>query len=185
VAQHRGLCEGPRPGDIANWDIAPADLPARAGGLPAALRDAAGHWERWSEAVPHWRLWVLCGRAPVSGADALVQGRVALLGDAAHPMLPYLAQGAGMAIEDAAELASSLAMSDMELPLRLRRYALNRWQRVARVQRRSLRNGRIFHASGPLRWRATCRCVCWARACWTCRGCTGMARLRCYQISSG
>lgn len=146
-----GFVEGPRPPDIANWDIAPADLPARAGGLPAALRDAAGPLGALSEAVPHWRLWALCGRAPVSGADALVQGRVALLGDAAHPMLPYLAQGAGMAIEDAAELASSLAMNDMELPLRLRRYALNRWQRVARVQRRSLRNGGIFHASGPLR----------------------------------
>ena len=147
-----GFVEGPRPPDIANWDIAPADLPARAGGLPAALRDAAGPLGALSEAVPHWRLWALCGRAPVSGADALVQGRVALLGDAAHPMLPYLAQGAGMAIEDAAELASSLAMNDMELPLRLRRYALNRWQRNARVQARSQRNGRIFHATGPVRW---------------------------------
>ena len=65
---------------------------------------------------------------------------------------PYLAQGAGMAIEDAAELESALSMHDLEVPLRLRRYALNRWQRAARVQARSLRNGRIFHATGLMRW---------------------------------
>lgn len=146
-----GFIEGPRPPDLANWDIAPADLPAEAGGLPAALRGAAPPLRALAEAVPHWRLWALCGRAPVLGADALVRGRVALLGDAAHPMLPYLAQGAGMAIEDAAELARALAMGDIELPLRLKRYALNRWQRVARVQQRALRNGHIFHAGGALR----------------------------------
>ena len=74
-----------------------------------------------------------------------------MLGDAAHPMSPYLAQGAGMAIEDAAELAQALTMEAVELPLRLRRYALNRWQRCARVQARAARNGQIFHAVGPLR----------------------------------
>jgi salicylate hydroxylase len=67
-------------------------------------------------------------------------------------MRPYLAQGAGMAIEDAAELQRALAMHDLEVPLRLTRYALNRWQRNARVQARSIRNGRIFHATGPVRW---------------------------------
>lgn len=82
----------------------------------------------------------------------MAQGLVALLGDAAHPMRPYLAQGAGMAIEDAAELQSALSMHDLDVSLRLRRYALNRWQRNARVQERSLRNGRIFHATGPVRW---------------------------------
>ena len=82
----------------------------------------------------------------------MVQGLVALLGDAAHPMRPYLAQGAGMAIEDAAQLERALSMHDLEVPLRLRRYAVNRWQRNARVQARSTRNGRIFHATGPVRW---------------------------------
>ena len=82
----------------------------------------------------------------------MAQGLVALLGDAAHPMRPYLAQGAGMAIEDAAELQSALSMHDLDVSLRLRRYALNRWQRNAKVQERSLRNGRIFHATGPMRW---------------------------------
>ena len=61
---------------------------------------------------------------------------LALCGDAAHPMRPYLAQGAGMAIEDAVELEKSLAMHDVDVALCLRRYALNRWQRNARVQER-------------------------------------------------
>jgi salicylate hydroxylase len=82
-------------------------------------------------------------------------GRIALLGDAAHPMLPYLAQGAGMAIEDAAQLQRVLTnVTDnvADVPTALQRYALGRWQRCSRVQKRSLRNGAIFHASGPLRW---------------------------------
>lgn len=98
-----------------------------------------------------WRRWVLAARAPVDGADELARGRVALLGDAAHPMRPYMAQGAGMAIEDAAELARSLAMTAVDVPTRLRRYAQARWQRVARVQARSMRNGEIFHARGLVR----------------------------------
>ena len=57
-----------------------------------------------------------------------------------------------MAIEDAAELQRALAMADLDVSTRLRRYALNRWQRNARVQARSTRNGRIFHATGPVRW---------------------------------
>ncbi len=56
-----------------------------------------------------------------------------------------------MAIEDAAELQRALAMHDLDVPLRLTRYALNRWERNARVQARSIRNGRIFHATGPVR----------------------------------
>jgi salicylate hydroxylase len=57
-----------------------------------------------------------------------------------------------MAIEDAAELGRCLAsMTKVDVPLALRRYALNRWQRNARVQARAMRNGQIFHATGPLR----------------------------------
>jgi salicylate hydroxylase len=70
-------------------------------------------------------------------------------------MLPYLAQGAGMAVEDAAGLGQALAQGldpAVEVPLVLQRYALNRWQRNARVQARALRNGQIFHADGLLRW---------------------------------
>ena len=52
----------------------------------------------------------------------------------------------------AAELQRALSMHDLDVNMRLRRYALNRWQRNARVQARSQRNGRIFHATGPVRW---------------------------------
>ena len=98
------------------------------------------------------RPWPLYDHPPVRGPNEMAQGVVALLGDAAHPMRPYLAQGACMAIEDAAELQRALAMHDLDVPLRLRRYALNRWQRNARVQARSTRNGSIFHATSPVRW---------------------------------
>jgi salicylate hydroxylase len=82
----------------------------------------------------------------------MAKGRIALLGDAAHPMRPFLAQGAGMAIEDAAELARSWARADLSVPDRLQIYAQARWARNAQVQQRSIRNGQIFHLQGPLQW---------------------------------
>ena len=100
-----------------------------------------------------WRLWPLCGRPAMRGAHEHAQGRMALVGDAAHPMLPYLAQGAGMAIEDAAELGVQLAHSKpADVPERLLQFAQVRWQRNARVQNRAVRNGQIFHATGPMQW---------------------------------
>ena len=142
---------GSAPADLDGWDHGAnaADLEAALSGTCTALRDLV-------HAVPQvghgWRLWPLSDRPPVRGPHEMARGLVALLGDAAHPMRPYLAQGAGMAIEDAAELQRALSMHDLEVPLRLRRYALNRWERNARVQERSRRNGRIFHATGPVRW---------------------------------
>jgi salicylate hydroxylase len=88
----------------------------------------------------------------MQGAHEHAQGRVALVGDAAHPMLPYLAQGAGMAIEDANELAAQLlGATSANAPEHLQQFANARWQRNARVQDRAVRNGRIFHATGPVR----------------------------------
>jgi salicylate hydroxylase len=100
--------------------------------------------------VPAWRQWALHDRAPLSGAKQMAQGRVALLGDAAHPMRPYLAQGAGMAIEDAQVLAQSLCTGGASVPEQLNSYAQARWARNARVQARAIRNGRIFHAQGAV-----------------------------------
>ena len=142
---------GQPPADLDSWDHG-----ANAADLEAALARTCTPLQDLIRAVPQagsgWRLWPLLDRPPVAGPQEMAQGVVALLGDAAHPMRPYLAQGAGMAIEDAAELQRALAMHDLEVPLRLRRYALNRWQRNARVQERSRRNGRIFHATGLVRW---------------------------------
>lgn len=141
------LVEGAAPPDPTAWD-----QQARADAVQAALAGAAPALLERVRAVRSWGLWALYDRPPLRNPREMAVGRVALLGDAAHPMLPYLAQGAGMALEDAAELGKSLGMADVELPLRLRRYALNRWQRNARVQARSARNARIFHAGGWLRW---------------------------------
>lgn len=142
---------GQAPADLDSWDHG-----ANAAELEAALAQTCAPLQDLIRAVPHagsgWRLWPLLDRPPVAGAHQMAQGLVALLGDAAHPMRPYLAQGAGMAIEDATQLQHSLAMSELEVALRLRRYALNRWQRNARVQERARRNGVIFHARGPVRW---------------------------------
>ena len=145
------IVQGPAPQDLESWDHAAngADLEAALAGTCTALQQAV---RGVADAGAGWRLWPLCDRPPVRGPAEMAQGVVALLGDAAHPMRPYLAQGAGMAIEDAAELQRALAMHDLDVPLRLTRYALNRWQRNARVQARSTRNGRIFHAMGPVRW---------------------------------
>ena len=78
------------------------------------------------------------------------RGRIALLGDAAHPMRPYLAQGAGMAIEDAEALARHL-YSPLSPQAALQAYAAERHPRVRRVQQWAERNGRVFHLPRPLR----------------------------------
>jgi salicylate hydroxylase len=120
--------------------------------LRHALRGGCTPLTDLMAACRDWRLWPLCGRPAMRGAHAHVQGRVALVGDAAHPMLPYLAQGAGMAIEDAFVLAAQLVdASAVDVPQRLQKFAQTRWPRNARVQARAARNGYIFHATGLMR----------------------------------
>jgi len=109
-------------------------------------------------AVDDWQSWPLFDRPPLHGPQAMAQGHVALLGDAAHPMRPYLAQGAAMAIEDAQALAQawgsrvSSAAPELQIPQAMKAYALNRWRRNAQVQRRAQRNGFVFHLQGPMAW---------------------------------
>ncbi len=120
--------------------------------LMHALRGAHTSLKNLIEHCQDWRLWPLCGRTPMQGAYQMAQGRVALMGDAAHPMLPYLAQGAGMAIEDAQELGLQMRqVTGEDVPRCLQKFAQARWQRNALVQNRALRNGDIFHATGPMR----------------------------------
>ncbi len=141
------LAESAPEGDARSWD--------QAGSL-AALQQATGRCggvlQRLLEAMPQWRAWCLSDRAPMASASAMARGRVALVGDAAHPMLPYLAQGAGMAIEDAVALAEAMSgAGSADVPDAFMRYAMTRWQRNARVQARARRNGQIFHAAGAMR----------------------------------
>jgi salicylate hydroxylase len=92
-----------------------------------------------------WKLWVLCDRDPVS---TWVDGRVALLGDAAHPMLQYFAQGACMAMEDAVALGHCIEAHE-DLDQALARYQSMRTVRTARVQMNSRLIGEyIYHPGG-------------------------------------
>jgi salicylate hydroxylase len=92
--------------------------------------------------------WALYDRAPMTRWG---QGRVSLLGDACHPTLPFMAQGAAMAIEDAAVLAGSLAKSG-DITDCLQHYEALRRPRTAHVQKGSRRNASTFHLSGPSAW---------------------------------
>jgi salicylate hydroxylase len=130
-------------GDPQHWDHS-----ANAAELSARLAQAGTPLQDLVRAISSWRLWALSDRAPMRSAAEHARGRVALLGDAAHPMRPYLAQGAGMAIEDAAELALALQGDFDDVPAALQRYAQARWQRNAQVQARAIRNGEIFHMRG-------------------------------------
>ena len=92
--------------------------------------------------------WALFDRAPMSQWG---QGRVTLLGDACHPTLPFMAQGAAMAIEDAAVLAGCLAQ-DSDSVTALQRYEDLRRERTAGIQRGSRRNASVFHMRGIKAW---------------------------------
>jgi salicylate hydroxylase len=102
-------------------------------------------------AVDEWRRWALF---TVPDPGEWSEGAIALLGDAAHAMLPFAAQGAGMAIEDAATLAKVLGENTGEniagIPAALTRYGRLRRARVLQVQRAARRQGRIYHLTGPL-----------------------------------
>jgi salicylate hydroxylase len=102
-------------------------------------------------AVDDWRRWALF---TLPDLGEWTDGAVALLGDAAHAMLPFAAQGAGMAIEDAAVLAKTLAEHSRDnaagIPAVLQRYGRQRRGRVLRVQRAARQQGRIYHLTGPL-----------------------------------
>lgn len=73
-----------------------------------------------------------------------VDGPVVLIGDAAHPMLPFMAQGAAMALEDVAVLVRRL-QAEADVAKAVLAFEHARWDRVTRVQERSLANGRMFH----------------------------------------
>jgi len=116
--------------------------------LENGFEDACPKVKRLLSHVQTWRMWTLCDRDPRSGWSL---GRVTLLGDAAHPTLPYLAQGACMAIEDAVCLASHLGAGRENIPDALRAYESTRFARTASVQMTSREMGEINHATGPRR----------------------------------
>jgi 2-polyprenyl-6-methoxyphenol hydroxylase-like FAD-dependent oxidoreductase len=100
---------------------------------------------RLLERIETWRMWVLCDREPVKDWS---KGRVTLLGDAAHPMLQYLAQGACMASEDAVALAEAVAASPHDILGAFKAYEKQRYLRTGRVQLMARVYGEFYHAAG-------------------------------------
>lgn len=100
------------------------------------------------ERVESWRMWVLCDREPTS---IWSKGRITLLGDAAHPMLQYFAQGACMAVEDAVCLADKIVASGHDCETAFQAYQKERYLRTGRVQLMARFLGDIYHAEGVAR----------------------------------
>jgi salicylate hydroxylase len=98
--------------------------------------------------VESWRMWVLCDRPPIKNWS---KGRVTLLGDAAHPMLQYLAQGGNMAIEDAVCLADRIVEAGGDYEAAFRQYQALRYLRTARVQVMARVYGEVYHATDVVR----------------------------------
>jgi salicylate hydroxylase len=98
--------------------------------------------------IESWRMWVLCDRPPIRDWS---RGNITLLGDAAHPMLQYLAQGANMAIEDAVCLARKIELSNGNPQGAFLAYQQERYLRTARVQLMAKLYGEAYHASNATR----------------------------------
>lgn len=129
------------------------DAPEPVAGKPVPVEEVMAGFEHINEKarqiIRHgkdWKLWVLCDRDPVQN---WTDGRVTLLGDAAHPMLQYFAQGACMAMEDAVCLSDILANARDGVPSALIDYQNQRMARTARVQLSSRVIGEhIYHPAG-------------------------------------
>jgi salicylate hydroxylase len=126
------------------WDAEAdrASLTARLGGLHADLAEPLA-------AASSWRKWALHGLPPLPRWSL---GRVTLMGDAAHPMLPHLAQGGVLALEDAVVLADCLSAYPGDEAQSFGAYEAQRQSRAARVQAMSRHNGRIYHMGPPFAW---------------------------------
>ena len=92
-----------------------------------------------------WKRWATADREPIA---QWTFGRVTLLGDAAHPTLQYLAQGACMAMEDAVTLGEALRVNDNDFAKAFDLYQRSRVARTARIVLSAREMGRIFHAKG-------------------------------------
>ncbi|SDR42797.1 3-hydroxybenzoate 6-hydroxylase [Rhizobiales bacterium GAS113] len=129
------------------------DAPEPVAGKPVGVEEVRKGFEHVHDRVQaiirqgkDWKLWVLCDRDPV---ENWVLGRAVLLGDAAHPMMQYFAQGACMALEDAVCLSHMLGSHPDDLDAALDAYQWQRVTRTARVQLQSRAIGEhIYHPAG-------------------------------------
>jgi salicylate hydroxylase len=121
----------------------------------SSREEVLSRFSRWAWATPARDLlaiperWLKSALYDLSPLPLRGTGPVTLLGDAAHPMLPFLAQGAAMAIEDAAVLADSVQACPHDLTAAMRAYERLRGARTARAQRSARRMGRVYELAGP------------------------------------
>jgi 2-polyprenyl-6-methoxyphenol hydroxylase-like FAD-dependent oxidoreductase len=121
--------------------------PGDAASLLASFTPWASEAKSLLERADAWRGWSLYR---LTGLEHWSAGPLTLLGDAAHPVLPYLAQGAALAIEDGLALAACLASTPDDPASAFRRYEDARRPRAARVQRAARSFGFLYHLGGPL-----------------------------------
>ncbi len=122
--------------------------PVAPGAIETALENVAPAFARALGAGHTWRRWALFETEPLAHWS---KGNVTLLGDAAHPTLPFLAQGGVLALEDAATLGACLAGAggSAGIPASLAAYERARADRSRRVVAAARRNGMMFHLGGP------------------------------------
>jgi salicylate hydroxylase len=134
------VTSGQSPGEIWSSQANISILKTAAAGCAREIRQLV-------EAVASWTIWPL---HTVTFDTWTVGGSFALIGDAAHAMTPFAAQGAAMAIEDAATLADAMADAPADAAAVLRAWEAARRARIAKVLRRGALNRFAWHASGPI-----------------------------------
>ena len=132
---------------VEDWQQAGWSAPASRDDVLASIKGFAPRLVRALGAAPEWRRWALLEAPPLPYWSA---GPVTLIGDAAHPVLPFLAQGGSLALEDAVTLAKALGAAKGDLPSAFGVWEQARRQRSAAVARLARRNGRIYHLGRPL-----------------------------------
>lgn len=129
------------------WTSQDWNAPATIAEIPKPLSTWAPMPRKIFEAGTEFRRWALADRPALNKWG---EGRVTLLGDAAHPMLPFIAQGAGAALEDAEALGRHVKRS-AEIDTAFRAYERERQDRTARMQGAARFSGKMYHAGGLLR----------------------------------
>lgn len=134
--------------------IVPEDWKGVGWSEPGDPYELAAHFKGWGKAAraivgapPEWRKWAILAVDP---SGPWVRDRVGLIGDAAHAMPPFLAQGAAMAIEDAAVLAASFAANPQDPAAALSAYEAARRPRIGRVHGAAFETGMRYHYGGML-----------------------------------
>ncbi|WP_327305607.1 FAD-dependent monooxygenase [Streptomyces sp. NBC_01298] len=123
-----------------------AGVPASKGDVRREFASLGEDAQRLLALGEGWKSWVLVDRDPV---ENWTDGRVVLLGDAAHPMLHYVAQGACQGLEDAVILGDLLDCDTSELPLRFEKFNAERRERTGKIQLLARESIKLWHTQGP------------------------------------